>query len=311
MAAALLRYIFVWNESPLQRGGLIGWPVFALAMYVVLRRFVDSCSAAYPKLLHAHSIALWLWAAWLMALCRALTQPPLELDTSYGAGAATLVLALLGLVVLLQCDRGGWPAGVHSSHYLRVGMAGLMIAGALWAAGTNIGLAANVEPLPYLPVLNPIELPTLIGALVALSWRNRLNQHTSARSLIALCALLFCFWNTLLARAVHHYGAVPFEWVALFRSSALQLALSLSWTAIALGVMWIAHRRAARRAWITAAGLLAVVVCKLFLLDLDRLSSPTKIASFMGVGALLLIIGYIAPVPPRAPTAPKEMEMQP
>src|SRR6185312_8293722 len=134
---------------------------------------------------------------------------------------------------------------------------------------------------------------------VAFTWRKRLHELDptlrTKRSSIALCVLLFCFWNTLLARAVHHYAGVPFDWSLLLRSSALQLAFSLSWTAIALAIMWTAHRRAARAAWIAAAMLLGTVVCKLFLLDLDRLSAPTKIASFMGVGALLLIIGYIAP----------------
>src|SRR6185312_6634196 len=88
----------------------------------------------------------------------------------------------------------------------------------------NLGLAANVEPLPYLPLLNPLELPTSIGALVAFTWRKRLHELDptlrTKRSSIALCVLLFCFWNTLLARAVHHYAGVPFDWSLLLRSSA-------------------------------------------------------------------------------------------
>jgi uncharacterized membrane protein len=51
------------------------------------------------------------------------------------------------------------------------------------------------------------------------------------------------------------------------------------------------------------AALLAVVVVKLFLLDLSALSGMPRVAAFLGVGVLLLIIGFVAPLPPpvRAP----------
>ena len=43
---------------------------------------------------------------------------------------------------------------------------------------------------------------------------------------------------------------------------------------------------------------LAVVVGKLFLLDLANSGTVARIVSFLGVGGLLMIIGYVAPVPP-------------
>jgi len=41
-----------------------------------------------------------------------------------------------------------------------------------------------------------------------------------------------------------------------------------------------------------------VVVGKLFLLDLANSGTVARIVSFLGVGVLLMIIGYVAPVPP-------------
>ena len=53
--------------------------------------------------------------------------------------------------------------------------------------------------------------------------------------------------------------------------------------------------------WAVLAGiLLGVVVVKLFIFDLARISGVERIVSFIAVGILLLVIGYIAPVPPRA-----------
>jgi len=47
------------------------------------------------------------------------------------------------------------------------------------------------------------------------------------------------------------------------------------------------------------AALLALVVAKLFLVDLAQVGTVERIVSFIGVGLLLLLIGYLAPVPPR------------
>jgi uncharacterized membrane protein len=62
-----------------------------------------------------------------------------------------------------------------------------------------------------------------------------------------------------------------------------------------------AHRSSRRTVWFAAAGLLALVVAKLFIVDLSALNMAMKVVSFMVVGILLLIIGYVAPVPPARP----------
>jgi uncharacterized membrane protein len=71
----------------------------------------------------------------------------------------------------------------------------------------------------------------------------------------------------------------------------------LLWTAIALVAMWLAAMRATRLPWITGAALLAVVVIKLLVVDLSGSGSVTRIVSFIGVGVLMLVIGYVAPLP--------------
>lgn len=48
------------------------------------------------------------------------------------------------------------------------------------------------------------------------------------------------------------------------------------------------------------AALLAVVVVKLFLVHLANTGTIARIVSFLGVGVMLLVIGYVAPVPPGA-----------
>jgi uncharacterized membrane protein len=53
-----------------------------------------------------------------------------------------------------------------------------------------------------------------------------------------------------------------------------------------------------RKLWVAGAALLGVVVGKLFLVDLANTGTVARIVSFLGVGVILLLIGYVAPVPP-------------
>jgi uncharacterized membrane protein len=51
--------------------------------------------------------------------------------------------------------------------------------------------------------------------------------------------------------------------------------------------------------WLAGAVLVAVVVAKLFLVELTNTGGLPRIVSFIGVGVLLLITGYFAPLPPK------------
>ena len=62
----------------------------------------------------------------------------------------------------------------------------------------------------------------------------------------------------------------------------------------------VGARASARAIWLGGAALMAVVVVKLFLVELDNTGTLGRVVSFLGVGVLLLVVGYFAPVPPRA-----------
>jgi uncharacterized membrane protein len=44
---------------------------------------------------------------------------------------------------------------------------------------------------------------------------------------------------------------------------------------------------------------MGIVVVKLFIVDLEHVTGIERIVSFIGVGLLMLVVGYFAPVPPR------------
>ena len=100
-------------------------------------------------------------------------------------------------------------------------------------------------------------------------------------------------------RAAHHWGGVAFELDALLESMLVQAGLSIVWTLMALGLMIGGHLRHRREVWLIGAALIGVVVAKLFFVELSNRGGLARIVSFIGVGVLLLVVGYFAPLPPK------------
>jgi uncharacterized membrane protein len=154
--------------------------------------------------------------------------------------------------------------------------------------------------------LNPLDLAQVF--ILLMLWRYSRATNAVAHSgfpridgpttIQALAALSFLWLNALLLRTLHQWFGVAYGWDQLLDSTLVQTSLSIFWTLLAFLLMVIAARRRWRLPWIAGAGLLGVVIAKLFLVDLSRVGSIARIVSFVGVGLLMLVIGYLAPLPP-------------
>ena len=112
--------------------------------------------------------------------------------------------------------------------------------------------------------------------------------------------VVFIALNGVLLRTLHHYAGVPFRLDRMLDSNLVQAAFSLFWSLLALGAMFFANKRGLRALWFVGAALLAVVIAKLALVDLSNTGTVERIVSFIGVGLFCVVIGYFAPVPPKA-----------
>ena len=75
--------------------------------------------------------------------------------------------------------------------------------------------------------------------------------------------------------------------------------MAIAWTIAALMCMALSARNGHRPVWFAGATTLGVVVVKLFLVDSARTTGLTRAIAFIGVALLVLLIGYLAPLPPR------------
>jgi uncharacterized membrane protein len=216
--------------------------------------------------------------------------------------ACAAVLPLVAFL-FLACALAGaqrWPLNVHRDAYA-IGAGGPVAAlAAAWFAIATVVSPGTASPLAYVPLFNPLEL-TLALTLVALFlWSGRFSRLIDTTRFAWLGVGLFGLLNGAALRTAHHWGAIPWQLNALLASKVLQAGLTLAWTATAVVLMFFATRRALRPLWMTGAGLLALAVGKLFLIDLATLSGLPRVIAFLGVGTLLLLIGYLSPLPPAA-----------
>ena len=77
----------------------------------------------------------------------------------------------------------------------------------------------------------------------------------------------------------------------------MQSTVSILWATFGLVIVASGSRREARDVWITGAASLALLVVKMFVVDLASLSLPAKVGTFMLVGVLFIALGYFCPLP--------------
>ena len=225
---------------------------------------------------------------------------------SEATGTATALACSCWLAYLILTDRLRWPFQVHRPAYLLVAGTGLALYLAAWSLLTNVLVASPSAPLPYLPLLNPLDIAQAVVILILVRfWIQLGTQSLSFATEVdprvvsgALALLGFVWLNAMLLRTLHLWQGIPYELQALMRSTLVETALTIFWAILALTTMVIATHFKARRAWLAGAVLLVVVVVKLFLVDLSSIGSIERIVSFVGVGLLMLVIGYFSPLPP-------------
>jgi len=309
MAALTLLHLDVnWvRDTAFADFGWLAWPVFFVVGYWHLRQL--SSDNRLAALWHAFSWwFLTLFVTWNTA---ALVKTAGDFVTGsvwvYVVWGA--VPLLTSLVVAKLEDRRHWPFNDQPGAYFGWGWTVSVAYLVAWLLATGF-VRGDADPIPYLVLINPVELVQAGILLLGVKWLRRLpeaDQPGLAQiGRIGLGAVAFFWINTVVARAVHYYAGVPYPIDRIVESDAFLTTVTILWTLIALALMGYATRRAIRGYWMAGAGLLGVVILKLFFVDMGNLALIGRIVTFISVGVLMLVIGYFAPLPPRASSEEEE-----
>ncbi|MBA1381492.1 DUF2339 domain-containing protein [Pseudomonas brassicacearum] len=285
--------------------GWLAWLAIFAVHFFSLKRLAPMLPARARST--AHVLGCWLLMTVLMLELR---YGLLLLSEQYNAWRWLAWAILPGLyLVLMSTPRTlPWPVSAQPREYRVYAAAPMALLMLGWFWLTNTFSDGNSEPLPYIPLLNPLELGLLFALFGIYVWaRNAVEQTTNRWNRIGYVAQLiagvslFAFFTALVMRTAHQWMDVPYALDALLDSMFVQAGLSIVWTLIALGLMIGGHLRHRREVWLVGAVLIAVVVAKLFFVELSNRGGLARIVSFIGVGVLLLVVGYFAPLPPKRP----------
>ncbi|MBD9678401.1 DUF2339 domain-containing protein [Pseudomonas sp. PDM18] len=312
---SLVALASAWNPQyhPLAELGWLGWLLVFAVHFFTLRRL--AALLPHRAAQAAHVLGCWLILGVLALELRYLFFALAEHYNAWRWLGWALVPSLF-LILMGGVARLPWPVAAFEREYRAIAAAPVALALLGWFWLVNLFSNGAADPLPYLPLVNPLELGMLIVLAAIFQWtRLGLPQLGVAESTLrlpvqaVLGASLFALLTMAVCRTAHHWGGVSFEFDSLSQSMLVQAGLSIVWALIALGLMIAGHLRGRRDFWLVGAVLLVVVVIKLFLVDRASGGSLERIISFIGVGVLMLIVGYFAPLPPRRPV-PEEQPQQ-
>lgn len=249
---------------------------------------------------------------WFLVLIAMLTWMLQQVPFNYWQHAQELraiitilptVLAVLGLMSLLllpklQALRArllGWleiDTLLKNSAYILVPMT------FIWSLSANFSLSGQLLGV-YLPLLNPLDL-TLISILLYQSYVALKVDSTYRTIVLVACGLgAFVTVSSMLVRGFASVWGTPTWEHGAWSVSMVQTGLTILWTVIAMVLMFLANKKAIRLVWFAGIALLTIVVAKLVLIDMSNTSAVLRVVSFIGAGLLMLVIGYLAPLPPK------------
>ncbi|MEJ2132013.1 MAG: DUF2339 domain-containing protein, partial [Gammaproteobacteria bacterium] len=290
---AVFWFVFDGESEPFGGWSLGAWPLAFAVQYGLLWRFHEEWSDQQRA--RNHVVAFWL--ALFVLSWELVWHVERVVDIArVWPFVAWLALPTLAVWIISVSRRSlPWPLRALRNDYMMPGIAPVAVVIALWALLACFR-EGDPSPLPYVPVVNPLELMQLavIGAVIVWSVQANVIRHLR----VYAAALSFAVLNGVVARGVHFFGGIEYSARALYGSAMFQVAISITWTILALGLMVTATRRGLREIWFTGTTLLGVVVVKLFLVDLAGIGTISRIVSFIVVGLLILLVGYLSPLPP-------------
>ena len=284
------------HRQPFAEWGALAWFAFAVGGAFALRWMASSAAIVV-----AHNG--WLWT-WTVALALLLRWFAVDHGLADGWAWALSALPLLALATLLRKKPRwmAWPIGDVFAQVLP-SLSGLLLIVLLLVFGYSVLAPGSSSPLPFVPIVNPLELMQL--AILLLIARGdgfaTFGGAVAAQRMRVLVVLGFAFVSFATLRGVHHLGGLAWD-EALAWTTLAQTSLTVVWSLVGMAAWIVGSKRGNRPLWLAGAVLMGIVLVKLLLVDRTHLGNLYGIASFIAYGLLCTVIGYLAPAPAKTST---------
>lgn len=228
----------------------------------------------------------------------------------YGIVKHSILISIFSFIVLLVYflrKKSLFPVNNFKNEYWTFGLFPVIfyITIRLLKGSTYRG---DVPDVKFISFFNPLEESGIFAILVIVFYffilykifENSVHVKKIHAFICAVpSALIFIFANSILIRFLSHTFNVPWISYYLWQNSIIQASLSIFWTLSAFGLLVFANKKSIRAVWFVGISLLVVVVIKLVFIDSVKLEGLIRAFAFIGVALLMLLIGYLTPIPPK------------
>ncbi|NOQ82131.1 MAG: DUF2339 domain-containing protein [Methylophaga sp.] len=292
------------SANPMAYFGFIAWPVALFIHFLILRRKENAWKTGIVNIWHAAGV--WIAAFIITWAIGDWAEGVYKFNDAWVDSIVGLTLAFIVWGLIRWGNKISWPVVQYQHAYYWLGLLPVMLGLLIWQL-VVIHEEGTPNLFTYIPVLNPLDITQALAAIVMVYWLRFIRTQNEdkwfampANFIAAVAGVMAFTWiNVVIARSVHRFAGVNYSDYSMMNSSVFQTSTSIVWSVVAMVLMAVAFRKASRLFWFAGAGLLALVVLKLFFVDLAESGSISRIVSFLVVGGLMLVIGYLSPLPPK------------
>lgn len=290
---------FALWQSDVHQQPFAGYGVWAWLAYAAMGVRSLMCLRDSDHRLAGATQFVW-WLVWPLVASLLLAWLPGYVQGMGGGWQAGLIALPWLVVVALALFRWEWLAAPLGERFVawRTPLFFVLFAalGLWWLV--SLFMSGGARPLPWIPVLNPMELAQLATLVLLLRWWMPETRVLPPSRIVLLSSLAFVWITSVVLHAVHHWGGLPWS-ERLVSASLAQTSLTVTWSVLGVLGWVIGSRRGQRMLWLGGAVLMGVVLAKLMLVDRHHLGNLLGIGSFIAYGLLCTVVGYLAPAPPR------------
>ena len=148
----------------------------------------------------------------------------------------------------------------------------------------------------WLPIFNAYDFAQilLIACIVHCFITARIKHYIYWSASLSLIMI-----TLMIVRTCYFYLGLTHWSISLLFDKNIQIAFTIIWTLLGFTFWVYGSKKRSHLIWNIGAALMGLVLLKLLLIDRSNLGNVTGIISFIGYGLFCLVIGYLAPQPPK------------
>ncbi len=296
----------------------LAWIAAFISGYIYLYKIhdskINSNTSINNKLILLHISLFWLLLIWLAReifhvfdiLSWGYEVIKWSLLATIASGITLLLYILIKrrYITSLSLIKSYWSIGLlplisYMAFYLIVGL----------------GMSGQIIYWPYIPIVNPLEESAIFSLIMLCVWlkltinylqiENKTTNFANFKVplpnliLILLVVLTFLWANSIVLRCLSQTFDITWSTFTLWHNNIVQMTASLLWMLSAVILIAIGHRYSLRKIWFCGQLIQLIVIIKLIFVDIREIDGLLRAFAFIGVALLMLLIGYLAPLPPK------------